>query len=666
MSEDKLTKWLADKLLGKSEGAKSAPGMQMPSKPNSANPAPTAQRSGAAVPAPRKPVHPHHNPGRPGPHGGNQPQSGGRQAHRGGPRPPPTPAYAANRDARVAHPSTPTAAHGDVVRIMALGGLDEVGRNSMIFEYEKDILIVDMGFQFPDETMLGIDYIIPDVSYLDDKKDRIRGILLTHGHLDHIGAIPYLIERLGFPPIYGTKLTIGILERKLQEFGLEKRVKLNTIKAEDNLRFGKWDVSFFRVNHSIPDAVGIVLKSPHGNFVHTGDFKFDLSPAGDQRPAEFDKISLLSHQNITALFSDSTNALRPGHTMSEQEVARNLEDIIKNTEGRLIIASFSSLIARIQQIMDFAIKYRRKVYITGRSMMETLEVAKVLGYLKYPKDLVHDAALMGKTHDRDTLILTTGSQGEDVSGLARMGTKTHPMIKIKKGDTVILSSSPIIGNERSVNNVINNLSRLGAKVIHNKMVDVHTSGHANAEDLKLMITLVHPTYLIPVHGEYFMRQGHMELGFQLGMKKENGVLVENGDVIEFKHGVARVTGEKISTNYVLVDGLGTGDVGNQVMMDRQMMAENGVLVVLLSIDTKTNKLLRDPDVISRGFIYMNESETVMASVAKEAREIFTKSMSKKPDMKRGELKNNIKMNLEKSIHRMIERRPLILPVVAEL
>jgi ribonuclease J len=299
-------------------------------------------------------------------------------------------------------------------------------------------------------------------------------------------------------------------------------------------------------------------------------------------------------------------------------------------------------------------------------MMETLEVAKVLGYLKYPKDLVHDAARMSKTHDRETLILTTGSQGEDVSALSRIGLGNHQTIRIKKGDTVVLSSSPIIGNERAVSTVINNLCRLGAKVIHNKMMDVHTSGHANAEDLKLMITLVHPKYLVPVHGEYFMRQGHMELGFQLGMKKENGVLVENGDVIEFKNGIARITGEKISTNYVLVDGLGTGDVGTQVIMDRQTMAENGVLVVLLSLDKKTNKLLRDPDIISRGFIYMNESEEVMARVAKEAKEIFTKSMNKKSDMKRGELKNALKLNLEKSIHRMIERRPLILPVIAEL
>lgn len=668
MSEDKLTKWLADKLLGKSEDT---------AKPVSAGsniPAPKPVTQGAhpakaGHPVPRPAQHrpsgaPHagHPSRGPNPHQGNRPHQGSGRRY-------PTQAVP-KQVGNIATPHGAVPAHrapsSEHVRIMALGGLNEVGRNSMIFEYEKDILIVDLGFQFPDEAMLGIDYIIPDISYLQDKKDRIRGILLTHGHLDHVGAIPYLIEQLGFPPVYGTKLTLGIVKRKLEEFGLEKRVRLEQITADDNIRFGKWDVSFFRVNHSIPDAVGIVLKSPHGTFVHTGDFKFDLSPAGDQRPAEFDKIAQLGNQNITALFSDSTNALRPGHTMSEAEVARNLEDIIKNTEGRLIIAAFSSLIARVQQIMDFALKYRRKVYITGRSMMETLEVAKNLGYLKYPKDLVHDAARMGKTHDNETLILTTGSQGESVSALSRIALGTHPMVKAKKGDTVILSSSPIIGNERSVNTVIVNLCRLGVKVIHNKMVDVHTSGHASAEDLKLMITLVHPKYLIPVHGDYYMRQGHMQLGFDLGMKQENGVLVENGDVIEFKNGIGKVTGEKISTNYVLVDGLGTGDTGNQVMLDRQMMSENGVLVVLLSIDKKSNKLLRDPDIISRGFIYMNESEEVMAKISKEAKEIFAKSMSKKPDMKRGELKNNIKLSLEKSIQRLIERRPLILPIVAEL
>lgn len=627
MSEDKLTKWLAEKLLGKGDAEKSAPAGAKPVH-SAPKPAPSPVKSGHHVAPPHKP-----------------------QPHVGAARP------------SVARP--PAHAAGST-RIVALGGLDEVGRNCMVFEHEKDILIVDMGFQFPDESMLGIDYIIPDVSYLDDKKDRIRGILLTHGHLDHVGAIPYLIERLGFPPVYGTKLTLGIVERKLEEFGLTKRVRLEKITAEDHLRFGQWDVDFFRVNHSIPDAVGIILKSPNGAFVHTGDFKFDLSPAGDQRPAEFDKIAALGRQNITALFSDSTNALRPGHTMSERVVAKNLEEIISGAEDRIIIAAFSSLIARIQQIMDMALKYRRKVYITGRSMMETLEVAKVLGYLKYPKDLVHDAARMGKVNGRDTLILTTGSQGEDVSALARIANGSHQMVRIKKNDTVILSSSPIIGNERSVTKVINNLCRLGAKVIDNKMMDVHTSGHGNQEDLKLMITMVHPKYLVPVHGEYFMRQGHNELGHQLGMPDKQLIMVENGDVMEFKNGEIRVSGEKVPTDYVLVDGLGRGDTSNQVLLDRQAMSENGALVVLLSLDTKTNKLLRNPDIISRGFIYMSESDEVIGKISKEAKDIFTKCMGKKSDMKRGELKNNLKIGLEKMIHRLIERRPLILPVIAEI
>ncbi len=653
MSDDKLTKWLAEKLLGTHERKASAapapaPRSSVPTSPVHKAPHHSAHK---AVPQHALKAHPHPVANRPPPRG--------IQANRPNP-----PAHTAHPATRPGHP--PHVKTAGATRIVALGGLDEVGRNCMVFEHEKDILIVDMGFQFPDSNMLGIDYIIPDVSYLDDKKDRIRGILLTHGHLDHVGAIPYLIERLGFPTIYGTKLTLGIVERKLEEFGLTKRVRLERITAEDHLRFGQWDVDFFRVNHSIPDAVGILLKSPNGSFVHTGDFKFDLSPAGDQRPAEFDKIAGFGRQNITALFSDSTNALRPGHTMSESAVAKNLEEIIAGAEDRIIIAAFSSLIARIQQIMDMALKYRRKVYITGRSMMETLEVAKVLGYLKYPKDLVHDAARMGKVNGRDTLILTTGSQGEEVSALARIANGSHQMVRVKKNDTVILSSSPIIGNERAVTKVINNLCRLGAKVIDNKMMDVHTSGHANQEDLKLMITMVHPKYLVPVHGEYFMRQGHNDLGRQLGMPDKQLVMVENGDVMEVKNGELRVTGEKVPTDYVLVDGLGRGDTSNQVIVDRQTMAENGVLIVLLSLDPKTNKLLRNPDIISRGFIYMSESDEVIGKISKEAKEIFAKCMSKKPDMKRGELKNNLKIGLEKMIHRMIERRPLILPVVAEL
>lgn len=535
----------------------------------------------------------------------------------------------------------------------------------MIFENDKDILIVDMGFQFPDQDMLGIDYIIPDVSYLDDKKERIRGILLTHGHLDHIGAIPYLIERLGFPPIFGTRLTLGIVERKLDDLGVNKKmVKLNKITADDVLRFGSWNVNFFRVNHSIPDAVGIVLRSPHGTFVHTGDFKFDLAPAGDQKPAEFDKIAGLGRQNVTALFSDSTNALKPGHTMSEQEVAKNLDEIIKNAPGRILIASFSSLIGRIQQVIDFAQRYRRTVYISGRSMLETLEVAKILGYLKYPKNVVNDVAFLNnKIPDHNVLILTTGSQGEDVSALARIGNKEHANVRIKKDDTVIISSTPIIGNERAVATVINNLCRQGAKVIHSKIMDVHTSGHGNQEDLKLMITMVKPRYLVPVHGEYFMRQGHRDLAAVIGYKS---ILVENGDVMEFRNGEGKVTGEKVQTNFIIVDGLGTGDIGTQVIADRQTMAENGVLVLLLTVDIKTKKLIRDPDMVSRGFIYMTESDEVLARLTQEAKETYNKIIAKNPGIKRGEVKSMIRAALDKTTHRTIDRRPLILPVIAEV
>lgn len=676
MADDKLTQWLTKKIFGKEDLKNPVSKDDTKSVHTSSSRPMQPQRGGAQGPQRAQyqqrgaPQQQRGYSPRPAvaaqPHGqrAQAPQSNAARAQAA--QSPRTPQQQAPRTTALVQTGVRPAAHNTVTRVMPLGGLDEVGKNCMLFENDRDILMVDLGFQFPDEEMLGIDYIIPDVSYLDDKKERLRGILLTHGHLDHIGAIPYLIERLGFPPIYGTKLTLGILERKLEEFGLTKRCKLVRITADDTFRFGSWNVSFFRVNHSIPDAVGIVLRSPHGTFVHTGDFKFDLTPSGDQKPAEFDKIAGLGRQNVTALFSDSTNAMKVGHTTSELEIAHNLEDIISKTEGRIIIASFSSLIGRIQQIMDYALKYRRKVYITGRSMLETFEVAKVLGYLKYPKDLVNDIARMGKIPDRDALILTTGAQGEDVSALSRISLKTHQLVRIKKGDTVVISATPIIGNERAVTKVINNLCRLGAKVIHSKIMDVHTSGHANQEDLKLMITLVKPKYMVPVHGEYFMRQAHNELANIVGVAKQNGIMIENGDVIEFRNGEARVTGEKVPTNYVLVDGLGRGDVGAQVILDRQSMSENGVLVVLLSIDGKSKKLLRDPDIISRGFIYMSESDEIMNKVAKEAKDILVKTLSRHPDIKRGELKNDLRVGLEKFTHRLIERRPLILPVIAEL
>lgn len=552
-----------------------------------------------------------------------------------------------------------------LLRVIPLGGLDEVGKNMMIFEYERDIIIVDMGFQFPEEDMLGIDYVIPDVSYLMDKLDRIRGILITHGHLDHIGGIPYLLPKLGFPPLYSAKLTVGLMKKRLEEFGLERKAKLVEIDPSKQLRLGNFLIDWFRVNHSIPDGLGIILRTPAGVMVHTGDFKFDYTPVF-QQPADYAKIASLGSQNVLALFSDSTNALKPGYTMSEKKIGETLDEIIKNARGRIIIAAFASLIGRIQQIINSAAYYGRKVFLSGRSMADNVSIAQYLQFIKAPPGLLHPINKIGKIKDEHTLILTTGAQGEAMSALTRMALGDHAQISIKRGDTIVLSSSPIPGNERSIYTVINNLVRLGARVIFNQVMDVHTSGHAQREDLKLMINLVKPKYLVPIHGELFMRQAHAEIGRELGMPERNTLMLENGDVMVAGRGEAHKTNERVSANYIMIDGKGTGDLGAQIIMDRQIMAENGVLVVLFTTDAKTRKLIRDPEVISRGFIYMKESQEIVNETITVSKKAYGEAMDRMPKGRRGEIKAFLRGVLDRFSHRKIERHPLILPIIVDI
>ena len=551
------------------------------------------------------------------------------------------------------------------LRIIPLGGLDEVGKNCMVLEYGPDIILIDMGFQFPEEDMLGVDYVIPDITYLEDKVDRIRGIIITHGHLDHIGAIPYLVPKLNFPPIYGTKLTMGLVDKRLEEFGLQSQSKNHVITADDTLQLGHFNISFFGVNRSIPDAVGVVVKTPAGNVVNTGDFKFDFTPSGDQKPADFSKIGALSGQNIAALFIDSTNALKPGYTISEKKIGDSLESIIKNIETRILIASFASQIGRMQQIIDFAKKYHRTIFLSGRSLIDNIYMASKLGYLRVPEGLIHDIRKVHKIPDQRAIILTTGSQGESVSALTRMAHEDHPNIKIKKGDTVVLSSSPIPGNERAITTVTNNLSRLGARIINNQIMDVHASGHAQQEDLKLMMSLVKAKNIVPIHGEYHMRFGNKEIAMSLGYDEKNAIMIENGGIIEIENGEAKVLKETVETKYILIDGLGVGDVGAQVMMDRQTLAENGVLIILIPIDEKTFKLKGEVDIISRGFIYMKESEELVQSIKEIATKAYHNIVQKRSDPKRGDIKKYIKESVDKFVHQKIERHPLVLPVILE-
>lgn len=551
------------------------------------------------------------------------------------------------------------------VRILALGGLDEVGKNMMAIEYGRDIIIIDMGFQFPDEDMLGIDYIIPDISWLKERKNRIRGIILTHGHLDHIGGIPYILPELGFPQLYGTKLTLGLVEKRVEEFGIKKEAVLNVFNPDDTLKLGAFKCRFFRVNHSIPDGVGVIVETPEGNIVHTGDFKFDASPA-DQIQADYDKLSELGKKNnATILFSDSTNALKEGHTISEEAIGETLDTLIRETEGRIIIASFSSLIGRIQQILNSAQKHKKQVFVSGRSLIDNIGIAERLGYIKVPKGLIHDVRKAQKVPGKNALILTTGSQGEAVSALTRISLNDHKHIKIKKGDTVIISATPIIGNERAIYTVIDNLTKLGARVIDNKIMDVHTSGHGCQEDLKMMINMVKPKYFAPIHGFFHMRSRHRELALEEGIREQNTIMVNNGDIIELKKGQVTISKEKIDTNYILVDGLGMGDLGSRVIVDRQMMAENGCIVVNMKVRKNNKHLIGTPDLITRGFIYQTESEKVLQDLKADIKKKYDKFLSKHANPGHQNIQQFIASVIDKFTHRVLERRPLIIVNVLE-
>ncbi len=553
------------------------------------------------------------------------------------------------------------------LKIIPIGGLDEVGKNMTIFEFGNDIIIVDMGLEFPGEELLGIDYVIPDVKYLEKNKKKIRGIFITHGHLDHTGGIPYILPKLDFPPIYAMPLTIGLIEERINEFKIQKFTKLHSLKSDEKIKLGNFSVTFFRVAHSIPDSVGIIIDTPAGKIVTTGDFKFDETPARNIQKAEMNKMIELGNQNVLALLCESTNATKPGHTISEKDVGEVLEGIIAKATGRVIIASFSSQIGRVQQILDSAAKNKRKVFVSGRSMKTNIEVSAKLGYLSVPKDLVHEIKKYKEkeTRGEETLILTTGAQGEGSSSLSRMADNEHSQYKVKKGDLIIISASPIIGNERSVSNVINKLCMLGAEVIHNQIMEVHTSGHAKQEELKQMINLIRPKYLIPIHGEFFMRQSLANLAMNdCGIPEQNIVMISNGDVLTTDAGKIKKTKEKIETNYILIDGAGEGQIDSQVIIDRQIMSENGALLVLIYSSAKTGKLIKEPDVVSRGFIYPHELNEITKEISKIAANSYG-TVSSKKGVDRKDIKNFVKQAVDKFVTKRLDRRPLIVPLIIE-
>jgi ribonuclease J len=552
------------------------------------------------------------------------------------------------------------------LRIIPLGGLEEVGRNMTVFEYGNDILIVDMGLQFPDEDMPGIDYIIPDISYLKGKEKNIRGVIITHAHYDHIGAIPHIMDRIGNPPLYMTELTRGIVLKRQDDFKDKSPLNIRVVKKIDRLKLGVFNVEFFHVNHTIPDAVGLCIGTPVGNIIHTGDFKFDHSPISDA-PADIAKIARLGSENVLALMSDSTDSQTPGYSLSESRIAKTLDEIFEHTDGRLIIATFSALISRIQSVVAAAEKHGRKLAVDGYSMRANVEIARTLGYLQAKKTTFIPINKVNEYPDNKVAIICTGAQGEANAVLMRIVNDEHRFVKVHKNDTFVLSSSVIPGNERTVQAIMDSIYRKDAKVINYKMMDVHAGGHARQEDLKMMINLIRPKYLIPIHGNYFMLKLHGELGISVGMDPKNILIGENGKVIEFDYrGNGKVLNEKVPTSYVMVDGLGVGDIGQVVLRDRQVLAKDGMFVITTIVDNKTNKVVGKPQVTSRGFIFVKENFDLVNATKKKVEEIIDQKTTTGQPANWDYVKNNIRESVGSFLYMKTQRRPMVLPVIIEV
>lgn len=554
----------------------------------------------------------------------------------------------------------------NTLRIIPLGGLEEVGRNMMVIEYGNDAIIVDAGLSFATEKTPGIDFVIPNVEYLKKTKKKIHGILLTHGHYDHMGALPFILRDVGVPDVWATPLTRDMILRRHDEYTSAPKLTIHTIKKDDvqPFKLGPFTISWFHVNHNIPDSVGYVIDTPIGRIVHTGDFKFDYSPIGDL-PADLQRIGAIGSEGVLALLSDSTGAERPGHSLSESVIYKTLDGIFRDAPGRIIISTFASLIGRHQQIYQLAEKYGRRVAPAGFSMKTNFEIAQHLGLLKVPKSLLIPLSQVDNNDPKKTVIVCTGAQGEPNAALFRIANKEHRQITLHTGDTVIFSSSVIPGNERSVQNVKDALLKQGAHVVHYRMLDVHTGGHAQAEDLKLMINLVGPKFLIPIHGQHSMLKEHGDIGQLMGIPAHNIAIGHNGGVIEFDDKHITIRDENIPANPVFVDGLGVGDVREVVMRDRISLAEDGMFVVVTVIDQKTGKVVGDPDIISRGFIYLRDSGHIIAGARKRVVDVVERSTKAKPiDAKY--IRDGIREELGKYFFEKTQRRPMVLPVIIEV
>ncbi len=547
------------------------------------------------------------------------------------------------------------------LKIIPLGGLSEIGKNMMVMEYEDDIIIIDTGLMFPGEEMLGIDLVIPDISYLLEKREKIRGIIITHGHEDHIGALPYLLPQIN-APVYSTRLTQGLISVKLKERKALTGAKLNTVAPGEQVMLGKFRVEFFPVCHSIPDAVGLIIYTPVGTIVHSGDFKLDYTPV-DGKPTNLSRLAQLGAQGVLLLLSDSTYAEFPGYTPSEMVVGETLDRIMAEAPGRVIVTTFSSLISRIQQVINSAAKYGRRVFVVGRSMSDTTHMALDLGYLNAPNGILAQLdELKGMPHNKIAFV-TTGSQGEPTSALVRMANRDHRQVHILHGDTVIISATPIPGNEALINRTVDNLFKQGAQVLYDRVAQVHVHGHGSQEELKLLLNLVKPKFFMPIHGEYRHLSFHAKLAESVGIPKENTFVLEDGDILELNPQTGKITG-KVSAGNVYVDGLSVGNIGSLVLRNRRMLSRDGIVVVIVAVNRQTGKLVGRPDIVSRGFVDTRESKDML----EESRDLLARALDHGGDRPAEWSFVNTKARdiLNKFYYEQTRRRPMILPVMVKV
>jgi len=551
------------------------------------------------------------------------------------------------------------------LKIIPLGGLEEIGRNMTLFEYDNQILIVDIGLQFPDEDMPGIDFIIPNIEYLTSHPEKkILGILITHAHYDHIGAMPYLIDKLNYPTIYAAPLSRGIILKRQEDFPNLKKLNIEDLGPNKSITLGPFKISPFHLNHNIPDTLGLAINTPHGLIMYTSDFKFDFQPVGD-KPANLSHIAMLASQGVQLLMSDSTGVENSGHSVSEKTIMDNLDTLFAQTKGRMILATFASLISRLQQAIWLSEKYNRKIIIQGYAMRTNLAIAEKLKYVSIKKGTLIDWKEASRLDPQKLTILCTGAQGESEATLMKIVNREHKYLRVQKGDTVIFSSSVVPGNELAVQNLKDNLAKQGANIYHYKMVDIHSSGHGYQEDLKMMIGLTKPRFFIPIHGHFSMLKLHGELAESLGIPKQNVVVATNGQVIELTKNKITATEKFVPTNYIMVDGLGVGDIKEVVLRARQTLSKDGIFIIIALVDRKTGLLHNDPEIISQGFVYMKESKELINQVRKLVREVVTHSTSGNT-FNESYIRNNLRERIGLFLFKKTQRRPMVLPVVIEI